>query len=82
LQQALCTLFLLFAKSIIVDDIIILSDGIFKIDAIKSVEMNNKRIKIYLKKNSVYAPFGNKEFIANDKNINEIYDYINNKIVK
>jgi hypothetical protein len=74
---------LLFMKSIITDDLIILSDGLFKIETIRKIEKSNKNtIKILLKKKSPYAVFGYKIFKVNKNNIEEIFNYINEKIKK
>jgi hypothetical protein len=75
------SLILLFMKSCINDEYIILSDGIFKISMINKVEkIKNNKIKIYLKKNSPFALLGYKIFIVKKNEHDDIYSFINNNI--
>ena len=75
-----CSLILLCLKSIIVNELIILSDGIFKIENVKNIERKNKSIKLYFKKHTVFAIFGYKNIYTDENTIDELYNYLNNKI--
>ena len=74
------SLLLLFMKSIIINDTILLTDGIFRIDTIRKIEKNNKIIKIYLKKSSPYALLGYKTFKVKENEIEDVFNYLNNRI--
>jgi hypothetical protein len=77
---SIVTLSLLFMKSKITNDLIILSDGIFSINEIKNVEKEHKKIKIYLKKSTPYALLGYKTFTVKEDEADEIFNLIKGKI--
>jgi NhaP-type Na+/H+ or K+/H+ antiporter len=76
------TLSLLFMKSKITNNLIILGDGIFKIDEINNIEKENKKIKIYFRKSIPYALLGYKTFVVKEDEVDEIFNLIKNKIEK